>query len=393
MLELEVLKVAAHSLAMIDAAPRHGLPDATPTDGAADRPPRAHRSRAAPRVDVTTRPPRISDERSSTSIARSRSAADPDDPYCARASCRCTRRSCVLRRRPRQGRGLARKRRSPMFRHAPGNNWESSSTRLFLLFSQRFIGDYVTMRAKYEEYKTDACGSRRSLPRFDDAARVRRDVARRGRCPRCGPRARSRDLGPLHRPLPRPALPRAGRVGEIGLYRGVLDERAQPRRSDRPASQLDAPARREHPRSSTTTCAVGSRSRATCRRSEATLAWRQPSQGKQPARVRVDDPDRAGVARRVDDERAATLYERAAEAAKRAGMRVDGSRGAAARLANLRDDAAMNRAAEAELAALGVRDAKRMCALLAPMKRAAPKPTRRRSPKSRASRVQPYGHV
>ena len=61
---------------------------------------------------------------------------------------------------------------------APGNNWERSTSRLFQLFSLRFVGDFVELRARYEDTSTTR-GARRCLSRVDDAARVRVAVPRR----------------------------------------------------------------------------------------------------------------------------------------------------------------------------------------------------------------------
>ncbi|HTM19434.1 MAG TPA: hypothetical protein VL172_02965, partial [Kofleriaceae bacterium] len=41
-------------------------------------------------------------------------------------------------------------------RAVPGHNWEYSTARLFQLFGLRFIGDFVTMRTKYEQYVVEA---------------------------------------------------------------------------------------------------------------------------------------------------------------------------------------------------------------------------------------------
>src|SRR5262249_46366490 len=75
----------------------------------------------------------------------------------------------------------------------------------------------------------------------------------------------------------------------------------------------------------------------------------------------------AGDVAEAEPVRASLLYQRAVEAADRAGMRATAA-AAQWRVAMLRENAEMQSGAEAALAALGVRNAARTCALLAPMR-------------------------
>jgi hypothetical protein len=75
---------------------------------------------------------------------------------------------------------------------------------------------------------------------------------------------------------------------------------------------------------------------------------------------------RAGLS--ADKARAADLYSKAVALSEQAGLKATAG-ALRLRIGELRDDAAMQSAAEAELAALGVRAPKRMALLLAPMQR------------------------
>jgi hypothetical protein len=76
----------------------------------------------------------------------------------------------------------------------------------------------------------------------------------------------------------------------------------------------------------------------------------------------------AGMLAPRDPQRAATLYDQVAEESERVGMRAMAA-AARWRAADLRRDDAKRSAAQAELAALGVRDVKRMCGLLVPIQK------------------------
>ena len=229
MLELEVLKVAAHEPRDDRRDPRHGLPDPPPADGAANRPPRAHRARAADRVDV---PRDRSNPRARASSCIERAleiGADPNDPYVARrargrAAARTRTSAATSSRRPTMFED-ARSRCSAGRRATTG-----SARRRGCSSCSRCASSATTSRCarSTSEYLTDAASARRSLPRVDDAARVRVDVARRGR--RAAARSASSSARPGSPPaerLPRPALPRAVAWGEIGLYAASLDRRAR----------------------------------------------------------------------------------------------------------------------------------------------------------------------
>ena len=70
----------------------------------------------------------------------------------------------------------------------------------------------------------------------------------------------------------------------------------------------------------------------------------------------------------LDVPRAAALYEQALALAEQGGLRATAA-SLRLRIGELRGDAALVSAGEGELASLGVRNAKRMTALLAPMRR------------------------
>ena len=195
--------------------------------------------------------------------ARARDRRRPDDPYVRAmiAGARgAARTSAATSSRPRATRGGDRR----CSGGRPGNNWESSSARLFQMFALRFIGDYVAMRAKYEEYMPTprtaaiATSSRRCgalcVTTFwlaeDDARGAVRELERATWVPPAGRFhvqhfhelvAWSRD-----RPLPRRA--RRARAA---------------RRPVREARELDAAARREHSPPVQLPARPASRSRAT----------------------------------------------------------------------------------------------------------------------------------
>ena len=224
-----------------------------------------------------------------------------------------------------------------MFRHAPGNNWESSSARLFQMFALRFIGDHVTLRAKYEEYKQDASerGDRyleSTLRRLCVTTFLAENDAR----------------GAVRELVRATWVPPAGRFHvqhfhelvawcEIGLYRGVLDERAQ----------IDDRIRAAR----ATRCSSASRASASqyhylrgrlalaghLPEDEATRACKKLRKETNPLAMRVGARGRGGHASAHDPMHAATLYDQAAEAGDRAGMRATAA-AARWRVADLRNE-------------------------------------------------------
>jgi len=259
-----------------------------------------------------------------------------------------------------------------MFRHTPGGSWERSSTQLFQMFALRFIGDHVVLRAKYELYKQDASerGDRyleSTLRRLCVTTFLAENDAR----------------GAVRELVRATWVPPAGRFHvqhfhelvawcEIGLYRGVLDERAQ--LAER-IPQLE---------SSMLLRVESVRAQYHYLRGRLALAGFLPQDEAQRAARKLHKENSplaptfalvidAGALALRDPQQAATLYEKAAEISERVDMRAI----AAAcrwRAADLRRDPAKRSAAQAELAALGVRDAKRMCNLLVPTRKSTSEP-------------------
>jgi hypothetical protein len=364
MLELEVLNVAAHSLAMIDAVrgmdfqTRHLLM-ALKTGH------REHIHRAL-LIESMFHATASNRRRAQQYIDRAvEIGAHPDDPYArglltgARGACAYFAGEIV------EAEGYLEE-AIRIFRDAPGSNWESSSSRLFLLFSQRFIGDYVTMRSNYEEYKNDAAyrGDRyldSTMRRACVAMWLAEDDAR----------------GAVREMVRATWVPPTDRfhvqhfhelVGwaEIGLYHGILDDRAH--LDDRIAKLRNSLLTRvesirvmfEYVRGR---LAIAGHLPA----AEAQLAAKALRKEKNPLAAAWWTLIDAGLVAGSSEDRAAMLYERAAAAAERAGLRSTVAV-ARMRVAQLRGDAAMRAAAEADLAVLGVRNPERMCRLLAPMR-------------------------
>jgi tetratricopeptide (TPR) repeat protein len=361
MLELEVLKVAAHSLAMIDAI--RGMDFQTRHLRMALR--TGHRDHIARALLIESmfHSTGSKQQRAQRYIDRAiEIGADPKDAY-VRAMNLGARGACAYFGGEIVTATTYLDDCVDALRAAPGNNWERSTARLFLLFSLRLIGDYVTIRLKYEEYKTDArdrgdryleSTMRRSCVSMwlaeDDARGAVRELVRATWVP----------------PADRFHVQHFHELvawAEIGLYHGVFDERAQlDDRFDRLGKSMLT--RVESVRVQTDylrgrLAIAGQLPEAEARRAARKLAKEKNPMAKVWAIV---------VEAGADATRAASLYERAAEAAEQAGMRSTAAT-ARWRLAELRDDAALRARAEAEMATLGVRNPARMCALLAPIRR------------------------
>jgi tetratricopeptide (TPR) repeat protein len=360
MLELEVLRVAAHSLAMIDAirgmdfAQRH-LRMALRTGH------REHVARAL-LIESMFQATASRHERSEQYIQRALEiGADPDDPY-VRAVILGARGATayfsgdVVRAAGHFEECIA------TLRGAPGANWESSSARLFEIFALKYIGDFAAMRAKYEEYKVDA---RYRGDRYLDSTMRRAGVLMW--------LAEDDARGAVRELVRATWVPPAERFhvqhfheliawAEIGIYHGVMDDRAQ--LADRFARLRSSMLLRiESVRVQTDytrgrLALTGHLPAAEAARSAANLE----KDGRNPLARVWSVILRAGMA--SDPE----LFATAIGLAEQAGLRATAG-ALRLRVGELRDDAAMRSAGEGELASLGVRDAKRMAALLAPIRR------------------------
>lgn len=361
-LELEVLKVAAYSLSMIDVIrgmdfqTRHLRMGLRVGD-------REHIARAL-LLNAIHHATASDQRRAQQYIDRAiEITADANDP-CIRAMVPAVRGAAVYFAGDLVKAVALTEEAIGLFRHAPGNNWETASTRLFQMFALRFIGDHVTLRAKYETYKQEA------LERGD---RYLESTLRR-LC--VSTFLAENDARAAVRELVRATwVPPAGRFHvqhfhelvawcEIGLYHGVLDERAQldDRRVRLESSML---LRVESIRLQYNYLRGRLALAGHLPEHEATDAARKLRKEKNPLAVAWALVIEAGTLTATDPQRAATLYEQAAEASDRAGMHATAA-ASRWRVANLRDDAVLRSSAEAELAALGVRNVKRMCVLLVP---------------------------
>ncbi|HSN29378.1 MAG TPA: hypothetical protein VLT45_23975, partial [Kofleriaceae bacterium] len=240
---------------------------------------------------------------------------------------------------------------------APGNNWERSTARLFQLFSLRFVGDFVELRARYEEH-------------IDDAA-ARGDVYLESTMRRaCVSMFLAEDdvPGALHEIELATWDPPGERYhvqhfhelvawGELALYTGTIDPRAQldDRFARLHASLLKrvASIRIVDEFLRGRLALVGYRPLA-----EAARAAKKLAAEKTPMPTVFAMLLEAGLAPTPEG------FTAAAEAASRAGLRALAA-AAQWRAAELRGDAAARADAEATLVALGIRDVERTCALLA----------------------------
>jgi tetratricopeptide (TPR) repeat protein len=362
MLELEVLRVAAHSLAMIDAirgmdfAQRH-LRMALRTGH------REHIGRAL-LIESMFQATASRHERSEEYIQRALEVgADPEDPYV---------RSVILGARGATAyfsgdvvRAAAHFEECiATLRRAPGANWEASSARLFEIFALKYIGDFATMRAKYEEYKVDAAyrGDRyldSTMRRAgvlmwlaeDDARGAVRELVRATWVPP----AERFHVQHFHELIA---------WAEIGIYHGVMDDRAQ--LADRFAKL----------KSSMLLRIESVRVQTEYTRARLALTGYLPQDEAVRSAAKLEKDHRNPLARvwsliiraGLERPRAADLYDQALALAEQGGLRATVAV-LRLRVGELREDAALVSAGEGELASLGVRNARRMTALLAPMRR------------------------
>ncbi len=368
-LELEVLKVAAYSLSMIDVVrgmdfqTRHLLMALRIGD-------REHVVRAMllQAIHLAT----ASDQRRAQQyIERAIAIADPNDPL-TQAMVPGVRSACAYFAGDLATAVALAEESITKFRHAPGNSWESSSVRLFQMFALRYVGDQVTLRAKYEKYKQDASerGDRyleSTLRRLCVTTFLAENDAR----------------GAVRELVRATWVPPAGRVHvqhfhelvawcEIGLYRGVIDERAQMAdrfaRIERSMILRVESIRLQYHYLRGRLALAGHLPEA-----EATRAYKKLQKEKNPLAIVWALVLEAGTHSAHDPKHAATLYDQAAEAGDRAGMRATAA-ASRWRAADLRNDAAKRSAGEAELTALGVRKPSRMCSLLVPTKKTGTEP-------------------
>jgi hypothetical protein len=235
------------------------------------------------------------------------------------------------------------------------------------MFALRFVGDNVTFRAKYETYKQEASerGDRyleSTLRRLCVATFLAENDAR----------------GAVRELVRATWVPPAGRFHvqhfhelvawcEIGLYHGVLDERAQ--LADRIAKLEESMLLRVESIRLQYAYLRGRLAIADhLPEIEATRAARKLRKESNPLALPWALVIEAGSLTAKDPQRAVTLYKQAAEACDRTGMRAIAA-ASRWRVSNLLDIASMRAAAEAELAALGVKNPKRMCSLLVPMRK------------------------
>ncbi|NVB83279.1 MAG: protein kinase [Kofleriaceae bacterium] len=363
MLELEVLKSAAAGLAMIDSLrgmdfqTRH-LRKALATGH------RAHITRAL-LIESMFHATASNRKRALQYIQRALEVGNPEDAY-LRAMVEGARGALGYFSGDIVTAVKHLEEATQLFPLAPGNNWERSTSQLFLLFAQRFAGDFAAIRAKYEDYKTDA---RNRGDRYLDST-MRRACASMWLA-EDDPRGAVRELvrATWVPPTDRFHVQHFHELvawAEIGLYHGVLDDRAQ------------LPDRIAKLRASLLTRVESVRVLFDYTRGRLALAGHLP-ESELPQAIRGLHKEKnplaavwstlleAGDCAKTDATRAATLYERAAELAHVGGMR---STAAASRwrLAQLRDDAALKSTADGQLAALGVRRAERMCGLIAPIR-------------------------
>jgi hypothetical protein len=362
MLELEVLGIAAHSLALVDSI--RGMDFQTRHLLMALRTGvREHVARALlieSMFHATGSNPRRAQVLLDRALAIN---ADPDDPY-MRAMVFGARGAIayfggdVVRASEQMAEGVAR------LRVLPGNNWERSTSRLVHVFALRFVGDYVALREKYEEYEVDAAhrGDRyleSTMRRVcaslwlaeDDVDAAVRELERASWVP----------------PVDRFHVQHFHELlgwAEIGLYRGAPEPRAQLAESFAKLHSsllLRVESIRVQYLYLRARLAVAGQLPAR----EAAKAARRLGRERNPLARAWSLAAAAGDASADDPKRAAELFTRAAAAADQAGTRAIAA-AARARGAELRGES--NEPAHAELAALGVRDPDRMCALLAPVR-------------------------
>jgi hypothetical protein len=361
MLELEVLGVAAYSLALVDSIrgmdfqARHLLM-------ALRTGVREHVARALlieGMFHATASHPR----RAQVLLDRALEVADPEDTYVS-AMVYGARGAIayfgggVVEAAAQLTEAVAR------LRLLPGNNWERATARLVHVFALRFVGDYLALREKYEEYALDAAHRgdrylestmRRSCVTLwlaeDDVDGAVRELERASWVP------------PADRFHVQHFHEMVG-WAEIGLYRGEPDPRAQ----------LDDRIARLH--ASLLLRVESVRIQYTYLRGRLAIAGHLPAREAAKAARQLGREHNplarawtltlaAGVAAADAPPRAAELFARAAAAAEQAGMRATAA-ASRLRVAELRGTSAEE--ARGELAALGVRDPDKTCALLVPVR-------------------------
>ena len=245
---------------------------------------------------------------------------------------------------------------------APGNNWERSTSRLFQLFSLRYVGDFVELRARYEDYLDDAAARgdvylestmrRACVSMFlaeDDVPGAIQELERAT----WGPPGDRYHVQHFHELVA---------WGELGLYSGTLDPRAK----------LDERFGRLHDSLLTRVTTIrivdeflrgrlavaGHRPFAEAARAAKKLAAEKtplPMVWARLLEAAIDpSPERFAIA---------------AEMSAKSGLRAFAA-ASKWRVADLRGDAAGRNEAASTLVTLGVRDVERTVQLLAPVCRA-----------------------
>ncbi len=364
MLELEVLKVAAHSLAVVDAI--RGMDFQTRHLRMALRTGyRDHIARAL-LIEAMFHATGSNPKRAEHYIDRALEiGADPSDPY-VRAMITAARGAVayftgeVIEAAGHLQDAVA------LFRRVPGNSWENATARLFQLFAMRFIGDYGALRAKYEEYVTDAA---LRGDRYLESTMRRACVCMWLAGDDADGAVRELDRATWEPPADRFHVQHFHELiawSEIALYTGTLDPRTQldqqfAKLRDSMLLRIES-IRVQNDYLRGRLAIAGHLPRREVALSMRRLARRNNKLANAWALVLE-----AGDVGDSDPKAASSLYQRAAAAAEHAGMRATIA-ATQLRLAMLRDDAAMKSTAEASLTALGVRNPAKICAVLAPMR-------------------------
>ncbi|MBV8760210.1 MAG: protein kinase [Deltaproteobacteria bacterium] len=248
-----------------------------------------------------------------------------------------------------------------MLRGAPGSNWERSTGRLFRLFSLRFVGDFVELRARYEEYLEDAASRgdvylestmrRACVSMFLAEDDVQGAIGELERAT-WGPPGERYHVQHFHELVA---------WAEIVLYTGEVEPRAQ----------LDERFARLH--SSLLTRVSTIRVVDEFIRARLALAGHRPftevaRAAKNLAAETTPMPLAWAALLEASLAPSAERFAAAAELSAKAGMRAF-EQAARWRVADLRGDAAARSDAEGKLVALGVRDVERTVRLLAPVRR------------------------
>jgi tetratricopeptide (TPR) repeat protein len=364
LLELEVLKIAGHSLGVVDVI--RGMEFQTRYLHMALRSGHSEDIVRALLIEAGFLAVSSKQARAEQYITRALElGANPDDPY-VKGTMAGMRGVAMYMRGDIVGAVAVLEEAWMGLQVAHGHNWENSTARLMQLFTLRFIGDFHVLRAKYEEHLTDAAY------RGD---RYLESTMRRA----CAPLWLAEDNvdGAVHELENATWVPPEGLFhvqhfhelvawAEIGLYCGTLDPRA--RLDERFAGLHGSMLLRVE----------SIRVQTDYLRARLAIAGHLPAREAARAARRLDRENnplaavwalliRAGDRAGTDASRAAALFEQVAESAEKAGM-LSTAAVARARVGTLRDDKAMQKRAEDELVKLGVRDPARTCTLLAPMR-------------------------